>query len=158
MLCAIVPWRDKPLRRPALLLGGQTVTCECALSVLFWTHVATQLPGGLHKGLVGVDRVSGHGQDGAVELLEVVDPLAEGCDGLGVDKVHWVEDEDHIFLALVVLQTNVANLPVDDGVGGEVRSGPGGLGGIIVNLTTANLVKFNIYFFICFFFFLVCFR
>ena len=84
---------------------------------------------------MGVDGVSGHGQDGAVQLLEVIDPLAEGCDGLGVDKVHRVEDEDHIFLALVVLQTNMADLPVDHGVGGEVRSGPGGLGKIVGNLT-----------------------
>ena len=85
------------------------------------------LLGCLHEGLVGVDGVSGHGQHSAVELLEVVNPLAERGDGLGVDKVHGVEDENDILLSLVILQTNVANLSVDNGMGGEVWGRPRGL-------------------------------
>merc|ERR1719295_1799715 len=83
--------------------------------------------GCLHKGFVGVDRVGGHGEDSAVELLEVVDPLAEGGDGLSVDKVHGVEDENDILLSLVILQTDVANLSVDNGMGGKVWGRPRGL-------------------------------
>ena len=85
------------------------------------------LLGCLHEGFVGVDRVGGHCKHSAVEFLEVIDPLAEGGDGLGVDKVHGVEDENDILLSLVILQTNVANLSVDNGMGGEVWGRPRGL-------------------------------
>ena len=94
-----------------------------ALSKLFSSHHEDKhqnLLGCLHEGFVGVDRVGGHGEHSAVELLEVIDPLAEGGDGLGVDEVHGVEDENDILLSLVILQTNVANLSVDKGMGGEV--------------------------------------
>ena len=94
------------------------------------------LLGCLHEGLVGVDGVSGHGQHSAVELLEVIDPLAEGGDGLGVDKVHGVEDENDILLSLVILQTDVANLSVDNGMGGEVWGGPRGLQYLFVLVVT----------------------
>ena len=76
---------------------------------------------------MGVDRVGGHGEHSTVELLEVIDPLAERGDGLGVDEVHGVEDENDILLSLVILQTDVANLAVDNGMGGEVWGGPRGL-------------------------------
>ena len=78
---------------------------------------------------MGVNRVCGHRDDCAVELLEVVHTLAEWSDGLGVDEVHGVEDETDILLSLVILQTHVANLTVHNGVGGEVRGGPRGLHG-----------------------------
>ena len=76
---------------------------------------------------MGVDGVSGHGKHGTVQLLELLNAGAEGGDGLSVDKVHRVEDEDNIFLALVVLQTDMANLAIDDGVGGEVGGRARGL-------------------------------
>ena len=85
------------------------------------------LLGCLHEGFVGVDGVGGHGEHSAVELLELLDPLAEGGDGLGVDEVHGVEDENDILLSLVILQTDVANLSVDNGMGGKVWGGPRGL-------------------------------
>ena len=76
---------------------------------------------------MGVDRVGGHGEHSTVELLEVIDPLAERGDGLGVDEVHGVEDENDILLSLVILQTDVANLSVDNGMGGKVWGRPRGL-------------------------------
>ena len=56
------------------------------------------LLGGLDKCLVGVDGVSGHGDDRAVELGEVIHPVGEGCEALGVDKVHRVEHQADILL------------------------------------------------------------
>ena len=47
---------------------------------------------------MGVDRVSGHGDDGAVELGEVIHPVGEGGEALGVDKVHRVEHQADILL------------------------------------------------------------
>ena len=85
------------------------------------------LLGCLNKGLVGVDWVSGHGQHGTVQLLELLHAGTEGGDGLGVDKVHGVENEDNIFLALVVLETDMADLTVDNGMGGEVGGRARGL-------------------------------
>ena len=68
-----------------------------------------------------VDRVSGHRHDCTVELGEVVHSVGEGSDALSVDEVHGVEDEADILLPLVVLESDVANVAVDHGVGGEVR-------------------------------------
>ena len=47
---------------------------------------------------MGVDRVSGHGDDGAVELGEVIHPVGEGGEALSVDKVHRVEHQADILL------------------------------------------------------------
>ena len=47
---------------------------------------------------MGVDGVSGHGDDRAVELGEVIHPVGEGCEALGVDKVHRVEHQADILL------------------------------------------------------------
>ena len=98
-----------------------------SFTVSYWQDECQYVLGCLHEGLVGVDRVSGHGEHSAVEFLEVVDPLAEGSDGLSVDKVHGVEDENDILLPLVILQTDVANLSVDNGMGGKVWGRPRGL-------------------------------
>merc|ERR1719184_530668 len=104
------------LARPISKQGNVALALQTAVSL-----------GCLHEGFVGVDGVGGHGEHSAVELLEVVDPLAEGGDGLGVDEVHRVEDENDILLSLVILQTDVANLSVDNGMGGKVWGGPRGL-------------------------------
>ena len=74
-----------------------------------------------------VDRVSGHRHDCTVELGEVVHSVGEGSDALGVDKVHGVEDDADILLALVVLQSDVADVPIDHGVRGKVRGRAGTL-------------------------------
>ena len=68
-----------------------------------------------------VDRVCGHGHDSTVQLGEVINSVGEGEDALGVDKVHGVEDDADILLALVVLQSDVADVPIDHGVSGKVR-------------------------------------
>ena len=47
---------------------------------------------------MGVDRVSGHGDDGAVKLGEVIHPVGEGSEALGVDEVHRVEHQADILL------------------------------------------------------------
>ena len=103
------------------------------------------LLGCLHKGFVGVDRVGGHGEDSAVELLEVVDPLAEGGDGLSVDKVHGVEDENDILLSLVILQTDVANLSVDNGMGGKVWGRPRGLQYLCFNIRSLSIRELRVF-------------
>ena len=56
------------------------------------------LLGGFHKCLVGVDRVSGHGDDSAVELGEIIHPVGEGGEALSVDEVHRVEHQADILL------------------------------------------------------------
>merc|ERR1719193_1565214 len=104
------------LARPISKQGNVALALQTAVSL-----------GCLHEGLVGVDRVGGHGEHSTVELLEVVHSLAEGSDGLGVDKVHGVENENDILLSLVILQTDVANLSVDNGMGGKVWGRPRGL-------------------------------
>merc|ERR1719239_608218 len=106
----------RDLARPISKQGNVALALQTAVSL-----------GCLHEGFVGVDGVGGHGEHSAVKLLEVVDPLAEGGDRLGVDEVHGVEDENDILLSLVILQTDVANLSVDNGMGGEVWGGPRGL-------------------------------
>ena len=70
----------------------------CIISLLKVTSYKKYLLGGLYKCLVGVDRVSGHGDDGAVELGEVIHPVGEGGEALSVDKVHRVEHQADILL------------------------------------------------------------
>lgn len=76
---------------------------------------------------MGVDRVSGHGDDGAVELGEVVHPVGEGSEALGVDKIHRVEHQADILLTLIVLEGDMADVTIDHGMGGEVGGRPGAL-------------------------------
>ena len=67
-----------------------------------------------------VDGVSGHGEDGTVQLAKLLHPVGEGSDGLRVDEVHRVEHQADILLALVVLQPEVSDVAIHHRVGGEV--------------------------------------
>ena len=74
-----------------------------------------------------VDRVRRHCHHRAVQFGEVVHSVGEGSDALSVDEVHGVEDEADVLLPLVVLESDVPDVAVDHGVGGEVRRGAGTL-------------------------------
>ena len=63
---------------------------------------------GLHPGPVAVERVRGAADDGALDLGELLDAVAEGNDLRRADEgeVLRVEEEDHI-LALVLLEADL---------------------------------------------------
>jgi len=112
--------------KDSILLGdfARPVSQQWNLAPSFQTPVSSR---GLHKSLVGVDRVSGHGQHSTVHLVELLHSVGEWGDALSIHEVHWVKHQADILLSLVVLEPNVPDVAIDHGMSGEVRRWPWGL-------------------------------
>merc|ERR1719367_2002886 len=78
----------------------------------------------LAPGKVGELTVSGAGDHSSVDGLKLPGAVIEGDDLSGADKgeVQGVEEEDHI-LALVVIQADLPELPLDDCCACEIGGG-----------------------------------